>query len=174
MAGVNFTVRADEPGWSQNAVLPPLTRGSNPGTITGLSVAGIVAGQLNFPVPVEPSADPSNPIAVWEAVWSTAEFTPRIVRLRTITVRFDVYPDRNSPSSSSRLSGLTEGTAELMVSPAPGAAGVLVAAGAFAAVRRRKSTHEGTTVSIVEENDTGASRCMKSEWITYAGRQRHP
>lgn len=111
VAGVRFDMLAADGRWSDNEVLHPLLTGSNPGVVNGPSVTGVIAGQLNF----FSKANPSNPIGVWEATWATSDFTPRRVPLQTRTSRFDVYPDRNSPSSAGRMFVLTEGAAGLEV-----------------------------------------------------------
>lgn len=138
VAGTRFDLLCDDPSgiWSNPRNVPPLTVGSTPGIVSPPNVTGIVGGQLNFPA-AGIFADPSNPITVWDADWSTTKFTSRAIRFETRTGRFDVYPDRNSPSSTSRLSGFREGVAEIII-PAPGAAMALWSAGILAVARRRR------------------------------------
>lgn len=136
VAGVNVNVSAGDGSWSNNVNIAPMTTGSNPGTIVGSNVNGIIGGQLNFPA-AGIFANPANPIHTWEATWSTGDFTLRTVALSTRTVRFDVYADRNSPSSGSRMSGLMEGSGGIDVVPAPSALALLGLGGLVAGRRRR-------------------------------------
>ncbi len=129
-----FSVVATEPGWvSPRLILPPP---GNAGTIQGERVTDIVLGQIHFPNFV--IADPSNPIAVWEATWRSDDFHARIVQIQTVTTRFDVYTSPTGPQSQSRLAQLTEGSVQIFIVPAPGAASVLIAALGFALPRRRR------------------------------------
>lgn len=135
VAGVRFDVLAGEAGWSNNVVLAPLTTGSNPGVINGAAVTGVTAGQLNFPA-AGIFANPANPIGAWEANWTTANFTSRVVPVNTRTARFDVYADRNSPTSGSRMP-VMEGGNGIVVTPAPSALALLGLGGLVAGRRRR-------------------------------------
>jgi hypothetical protein len=112
-----------------------------PGTAAGVlsagSVDGILAGQLNFPT-AGIFADPSNPIAFWEADFTLDAFPggPVLLDVETRTTRFDVYLARDRATSESRLADLDEGSL-LIVIPAPAGAFVLAGGLAMAARRRR-------------------------------------
>ncbi len=132
-AAALFALVAAEAGWSGNTVLLPPP--NNPGVINGGSIDGITAGQIHFPPVV--NANPANPIAVFEATWSTGDFTPRSVDVNTRTTRFDAYISATSPASQSRLAGLLEGAGAIEVVPAPSAL-ALLGMGALVAGRRRR------------------------------------
>ena len=112
-----------------------------PGTTAGVigvdSIDGIIAGQLNFPT-AGIFADPSNPIAFWEADFRVNDSISGFVILdvETQTTRFDTYIDRDAATSESRLGDLTEGSLRIII-PAPASA-TLLAAGLVLAGRRRR------------------------------------
>lgn len=54
------------------------------------SVSGILSGQIKQ-LPEEPHLDYGNPVLLWEATWSTTDFTPRTIDLRTYSRHFEVY-----------------------------------------------------------------------------------
>ena len=126
-------------GWSDALIVPPM---DGPATTAGSATAsgfeGITAFQLNFPGGAGIFADPSNPIAFWQATYTAPldAGTPFIVDLATTTGVYEVYTDRDSGLSESRLADLTEGAATIRVIPAPASALVL-ALGACAVRRRR-------------------------------------
>src|SRR5262249_44762873 len=64
----------------------------------GDMVGHIIAGQLHFPLG-EYFADTGNPILVWKAMWSTADFKPRSVDLATATQKYFLYLDDSGLSS---------------------------------------------------------------------------
>ncbi len=123
----------------QRLVAPMDGPGTSAGMATGSSYDGIIAGQLNFP-PAGIFADPTNPIAFWQVDYSF-EFDPRggpaVLDLRTLTTRFDVYVDRDSGTSESRLDGLVEGEGQVVIFPAPGT-GIALLGGLALALRRRR------------------------------------
>ncbi|MFI4882272.1 MAG: hypothetical protein ACIAQU_06775 [Phycisphaerales bacterium JB064] len=125
-------------GLSDLQLLAPMDGpGSSAGTLGAGGISGIVAGQLNFP-PAMIFADDSNPIAFYSFVYTYTEplSGPVLLDIETRTTRFDVYVDRDSARSESRLDGLTEGHARIIV-PAP--AGVMVLGlGALTLGRRRR------------------------------------
>lgn len=133
------TVGSD--GWSDAALIPQMDGpGTTAGTASPTGFDGIIAGQLNFPGGAGIFADPSNPIAFWQATYTapvdlSAAFD---VDLVTETVRYDVYIDRDSALSESRLADLTEGEATIRVIPAPAPASALVLVLGAACVRRRR------------------------------------
>ncbi len=125
-------------GFSDLQLIAPM---AGPGTSAGMvvpsGVQGIIAGQLNFP-PAMIYADPTNPIAFWSMTFTLGDITSReILDLETRTTRFDVYTDRMSGRSESRLDDLVEGRGSIILLPAPGGAAVL-GLGALAMGRRRR------------------------------------
>ena len=135
--GLNSTTGAA--GLSNLQVLAPM---AGPGTTGGATsptgVSGIISGQLNFPA-AGIFADSSNPVAFWSATYTAPavvdeEFT---VGLTSAITRFDVYIDRESSVSESRLSGLQQGENSIRVVPAP-ASLALLGLGGLAAARRRR------------------------------------
>ena len=84
---------------------------------SGDRVTGIVSGQLPG-FPIEPPVDKSNPVGYWRVTWSTDDFTPRTVSLRTITTSFDVYLDPQGVSKSF-LDQLVEGEGVIEVGSEP-------------------------------------------------------
>ena len=141
MAGVetNLLTSVGSDGWSAASVLAPM---DGPGTSDGVPVAtgynGILAGQLHFPVGAGIYANDTNPIAFWQATYTAPAdvSTPFIVDISTLTRRYDVYFDRSSSASETRLDVLVEGSGTITVIPAPASA-VVLAVGA-ACVRRRR------------------------------------
>jgi hypothetical protein len=98
-AAFDFLADSDAGGFSD-----PHRLLSGPGTQDGEvsedgdAVTGIVSGQLHCPI--EFCNDTSNPILIWEATWSTDDFSRRIVGLRSDTEKFDVYIDADGTSMS--------------------------------------------------------------------------
>lgn len=125
-------------GFSELMLIAPMDGpGTSAGTLVVEGVEGILAGQLNFP-PAGIYADPTNPIAFWQTTFTLGDITSRtILELETRTTRFDVYPERGSARSESRLDGLVEGRATVALLPAPGATAVL-GLGVLAMGRRRR------------------------------------
>ncbi len=134
----NFISSVGSEGWSDLAVLEPLTTGSNPGSPSGTGVDGIIAGQIHFPL-AGIFADDTNPIAFWSATYTAPAVveTAFDVDLSTRTSRFDVYVDRDRSASESRLADLAEGAGVISVVPAP-ASLALLGLGGLAAARRRR------------------------------------
>lgn len=126
-----WDVHATESGWSDPMMLlnPPF----NLGTISGPSILGVVCGQVHFPPKV--FANPTNPLPVYEVTWSTSDFRPRDVDIRTQTDHYFLYTFHGSRSA---IPGLVEGRVTLTIIPAPSAWVILVAA--FAGMRRRRAT----------------------------------
>ena len=132
-------------GLSDLALVAPM---DGPGTSIGVLVPGmgdddgvtdgILAGQLNFPV-ASIYADDSNPIAFYTVTY-TAPIDiarPFLLDVMSSTSRFDVYVDRESSRSESRLGDLAEGRAEIHFIPAPTSAAIL-GMGGLALTRRRR------------------------------------
>lgn len=138
IAGVATRLVSDQggAGWSDFRLVSPMDGpGTSAGSSSATGVDGILAGQLNFP-PAGIFADPTNPIAFWEATYSVPVGAgPMVLNLSTVTSRFDVYIDRDMAASESRLDGLTEGSGRITVTPAPASALVLLG---LLAVRRRR------------------------------------
>ena len=92
-----------------------------PGTSRGVlvpgGVEGIVAGQLNFPATAGIFADPTNPIPFWAVDLTVDDFlgSPVVFEASTRTTRYDVYVDRDSSLSESRLDDLIEGELRIEV-----------------------------------------------------------
>lgn len=142
MAGVHTSLLAESGGvdiadaWSDVGLVSPM---NGPGTTFGTpdtgGYAGIIAGQLNFPV-AGMGADPSDPIAFWEATFTApADAGAFRVDLSTLTTVFAVYIEPDSARFESRLDGLSEGSGQIIVVPAPASALVLVG---MLAMRRRR------------------------------------
>jgi hypothetical protein len=125
-------------GFSELRLVSPMDGpGTSAGTRVVSGVTGIIAGQLNFP-PAGIYADPTNPIAFWQATFTLVDFTSyEILSLETRTSRFDVYPEMTSARSESRLDDLVEGRGVIQLVPAPGATAVL-GLGVLAMGRRRR------------------------------------
>lgn len=141
MAGVHTSLLADsgeidiDAAWSDVALVSPM---NGPGTTTGLpdagGYAGIIAGQLHFPI-AGPRADTSDPIAFWEATFTApADAGAFTVDLSTLTTTFAVYIEPDTSRFESRLDGLTEGAGTIVVVPAPASA---LAFAGLLAMRRR-------------------------------------
>ncbi|NRA58811.1 MAG: hypothetical protein HRU13_11920, partial [Phycisphaerales bacterium] len=119
VAGIatDFISSVGSTGWSDVALISPMDGpGTSAGAPSGTGVDGILAGQLNFP-PAGIYADDSNPIAFWTATYTAPADVPDAftVDLSTETSRFDVYVDRGSSASESRLSSLREGAGAINV-----------------------------------------------------------
>ncbi|MEO1279107.1 MAG: hypothetical protein AAFV77_09140 [Planctomycetota bacterium] len=138
IAGVATSVFASGGGWSDLTLIAPMDGpGTSTGAASGSGVDGILAGQLNFPATGGIYADDTNPIAFWQATYTADVVTdPTIVDIRTETTRYDVYVERGSAQSESRLDELIEGAATIEVIPAPASAVVL--AGGVLVLRRRR------------------------------------
>lgn len=111
--------------WSDPVLLEGLSDpGTNPGTVSpdGTAVLGALPGQLEFPAQGF-FADPSNPIAVWQATISVTDFSPRGIDVRTDIDRYDAFVEMGSPRTETRAIG--DARATVMVVPAPGVGGVL-------------------------------------------------
>ena len=133
-------------GLSDPALVAPM---DGPGTSAGIiagdgGITSIIAGQLNFP-PVPIYADDTNPIAfhTFEFTLTDLPMSGLILDIETRTSRFDVYVDRASSRSESRLDNLQEGRAVII--PAP--AGALVLGLGALAVGQRRRTHVGCTMN---------------------------
>ena len=143
LAGVALDVLYDTPiaeprsHWSDLCLLPPFDGPGTPHTLEADRVDGIIAGQLNFP-PAMIYADPTNPIAFWQATFTVpfdADGGYR-VDLTTEVTKLDAYIARDSSTSESRLDILVEDSTSIVVVPAPASAAVLL--GLVATRRRRR------------------------------------
>lgn len=137
MAGVALDIvdNLGRGGFSDLALIAPMNGpGTSAGSLSASGIDGIIAGQLNFPT-AGIFADPTNPIALWSMTFTaptTPPFLP-MLDIETRTTRFDVYVDRDSARSESRLDDLIEAHAVINF-PAPGSAAIL----GFAAVALRR------------------------------------
>ena len=141
MAGLatDFFSSVGSQGFADAMILDPMDAPITivtPGEATSRGIEGIIGQQLHFPTDI--LADPTNPIAFWTVTYTAPVDTtaPFDIDLMTMTMRYDVYIDRMSATSQSRLADLTEGAATIRVIPAPASALVL-ALGAVALRRRR-------------------------------------
>ncbi|MEO1279109.1 MAG: hypothetical protein AAFV77_09150, partial [Planctomycetota bacterium] len=109
-----------------------------PGGPSATGFDAITAGQLHFPPTSGIYADDSNPIAFWQATYTAPADVSTLfeIDLSTMTRRYDVYVDRASSRSESRLDELIEGFGTITVIPAPASFAVLVLGAAC--VRRRR------------------------------------
>ncbi|MFG0283905.1 MAG: hypothetical protein ACF8R7_05740 [Phycisphaerales bacterium JB039] len=133
-AGARLDVRASEAGWSDPELIL-LGAGTTPGEITGPDIRGLIVGQNWWGL----DPDPTNPIAAWKATFTITDFTPRTLRIETVTSAFAVYVEYTYPSPPPvAYPPFHEATREIRVIPAPGALGVggLVGLGAL---RRRQN-----------------------------------
>ena len=141
VAGVytDFLAPGGSEGWTGVGLVDPMDGpGTTAGTASATGYDEIVAGQLNFPSGAAIYADPTNPIAFWQATYiAPLDVTePFDLHVSTMTRQYDVYYSRLSASSESRLADLAEGSATIRVIPAPASALVL-ACGLLATRRRR-------------------------------------
>ena len=142
VAGIatDLVVNQIQGGLSDPQLIAPMDGpGTSAGTLGPGGITGIFAGQLNFP-PAFIFADPSNPIAFFsmEYTWDGSLSGPVLLDIETRTSRFDVYVDRDSARSESRLADLVESRGMIVI-PAPSGA-VLLGLGALLAGRRRRAS----------------------------------
>jgi hypothetical protein len=122
--------------WSDVALAPPMDgTGSRPGVPDAGGFADILAWQFHWWQ--DPAAtDRSDPIVFWEATFTAPlESSTFEVELSTRTTQFDVWYAQDLSTLQSRLAGLTEGSGQITVIPAPASAVVLL--GVLATRRRR-------------------------------------
>ncbi len=133
-AGARLSIHASEAGWSDASLIDPggTGPGTNPGSIAGPDVVGIIVGQLHFPPPI--IADPTSPQPVWSGDFTITDFTVREIHFRTVTEDFRIYPDMESAFSMRQVP--VESNA-LLFFPAPGGLAVIGLAGLALARRRR-------------------------------------
>jgi len=133
-------VSGDPPGfWSDLQLVSPMDGpGTSAGELDGADgITGILAGQLNFP-PAMIFADPSNPIAFWQATFTARSYSEGFLELSTSTSRLEMYASRDSTLSESRLDVLVEGTGRITINvPAPASGGLLLL-GLGPTMRRRR------------------------------------
>ncbi|OAB63754.1 hypothetical protein AY599_01135 [Leptolyngbya valderiana BDU 20041] len=126
-------------GFSDLSILPPMDAGPTAGVPTDRGIEGIVIGQLHFPA-AGIFADPTNPIAFWEATFTAPVDAGGGYRvdLLTETLRFDAWTDRDTAIAASRLDLIVEDSASIFVIPAPAGAAVLTLGVAVAFTQRRR------------------------------------
>jgi hypothetical protein len=134
-SSTNVLTSDDAGGFSDPAVLLDPLKLSRPGDVSpdGDSVSDVYIMQLYIPFSVYPST--SNPIALWSATWTTDDFSPRVVRLDTLSESYKVYRD-DGELLEFFGTDFAEGSGLIQVIPAPGAAVVLF--GVCATARRRR------------------------------------
>ncbi|UYV12751.1 MAG: hypothetical protein NCW75_00330 [Phycisphaera sp.] len=140
VAGIATSVQINEAqGTFDNLrlVAPMDGPGTVPGVLAAGGIDGIIAGQLNFPT-AGIYADPTNPIAFWEVDFTVDDVPsgPVILDIESVTTKFDSYVSMDSSLSVSRLVGLQEGAAQIII-PAPAGAFALLAGFTLATRRRR-------------------------------------
>ena len=133
--GGDFDLVASDGEWSWNFVFP-LSR-PDPGPIVrGSSIIGVATGQLHLPA-IGIFGDPSNPIWIFAAEWSTTDFTQRSVSLDTTnTTSFFVAAWQTGATFGIWPTGFIPGSGEISVVPPPGS--LVVLSGAFVSARRRR------------------------------------
>ena len=137
--GLDLVVNEIQGGLSDLQLVAPMDGpGTSVGTLGAGGIDGIIAGQLNFP-PASIFADPTNPIAFYQLSYTfTAPISgSTLLDIETRTTRFDVYVDRDSGRSESRLGDVVEGRAMIVI-PAPAGA-VVLGLGALGFGRRRRA-----------------------------------
>jgi hypothetical protein len=135
----DFDLLGDTTGEFRNPVLLPVHSspspqppGTTPGEPSSGNVSGVLTGQL-FVGPLFPST--ANPIPLWEAFWTTGDFTPRPVALETAAATtFRVY-DHAGRAIQLYPHAFAHGNARITVVPAPATALLALAA---ALPRRRR------------------------------------
>jgi len=111
--------------------MPP----NNPGVINGNRVDGAAIGQVHIPS-IGIFGDPSNPVLLAEYVWTTSDFTPRMVEFVTENTTNFSLVGRSSVSPNLVRSGqFTPGFGSIRIVPDPG---TLVLLGLAALSRRRR------------------------------------
>ena len=128
---------ADE--WSGNRLMPPVNVDPVPVGERGPNgFRGVRAGQIHFPaIPI--TADSTNPIGVWEATFTAADFSePRTIEILTNTNRFAVYLASDSATSEPRTD-ITEAFASFQVIPEPACGLVLGLGGVVTLLGRRRA-----------------------------------
>jgi len=120
-------------------VLQPLNiLGTSAGTTVGNMVLGARNTQLHIPAGVGFFGNPDNPILLATYDWTTADFTPRSVRLETSnTTGFDVAALLTGSILSLFPQAFAPGSGGITVVPAPAAWFVLCVPMAMAMRRRR-------------------------------------
>ncbi|MDX9911335.1 MAG: hypothetical protein RBS39_05850 [Phycisphaerales bacterium] len=99
----------------------------------GNSIMSIDAFQ--FPVFINPFADASNPIKIYEIEWQPADYSDRIVQIASQHTTAAVY---NMFGSSTAMVAAPQG-GSFHVVPAPGSVALLAASGLCTLPRRRKA-----------------------------------
>ena len=124
-------------GFSDLSILPPMDAGPTAGVPTDRGIEAIRIGQLHFP-PAGIFADPTNPIAFWEATFTAPVDAGGGYRvdLLTETDRFEAWVARDSTRLETRIDLVVEDAASIFVIPAPASA-VVLALGVLGMRRRR-------------------------------------
>ena len=109
-----------------------------PGTLIAGGAYGVLFDQINI---LGCIANSANPLAIWEATWTTQDFTPRDVQLETTnTPGFYVFENPQATLNTINLVPLNQfrhGSAVIQVIPAPAGACVILGAMALCVRRQR-------------------------------------
>ena len=140
----NFDIVSSDPSGEFHNVERGFGLGSNPfcgfaflGTPTPSSVPGNVVGQLGVLGCVPSTA---MPIAVWQASWTTSDFTPREVAISSAgTTNFAIFISSSQAHPDLQLfpDKFEHGSGVIQVVPSPSGA-ILLAASSILAMRRRR------------------------------------
>ena len=131
----NFDLVASEPLFVALRCLLPVNCGITSPIINGGMISDINVSQFHLPA-LGYFGDPANPLLVFEADWTTSDFTMRDVSVSTDnTARFRVY-DAAGHVTELFPAGFSPGQGVIAVVPAPGS--LLVLTGAFVIARRRR------------------------------------
>ena len=132
-----FDFESGESGvFTDSRLLPVYTRGilapgARPGVISDNRVVDVFVHQFFMPhVSLFPL--PDNPLAVWEVTWTTQDFTPRWVPIRTAGVQWLTLFGDSPPYPKYQPS-----SAFIRVVPAPATIAFMLGGLMFAARRRR-------------------------------------
>ena len=136
-----FDIVASEGEWS-HFVFPLTSPGPGGPTINGSSLIGVNTGQFHLPF-LGLYGDPSNPIHVFSADWTTSNLhTPRMVDLRTEnTLNFVVADYLTGATTQLWPGGVVAGSGMITVVPSPAGGGLafVVALHCFARRRRERT-----------------------------------
>ena len=157
-AAGDFDLIANEPLFVTMRCLLPINCGITSPIINGGMISDINVSQLHLPA-LGFFGDPSNPLLVFEADWTTSDFTLRGVPVSTEnTTRFLVY-DAAGHVTELFPAGFSPGRG--MISVVPASSLLLFPASAFAMAQRRyRSTVTGINRTSSQSVLTGITRSV--------------